>query len=744
LIISFEIQKYSIQKEISADDDPLPIGQVTSNSLDVVMNNLPIIINNADPSNYSNNDDIVIFNNDSITSPITELLQKDCQCFLYLNVFGTRVPQFTGYINDWSISENDATAKAYDVIKIFQDRNLPALKTTVTNCPVNLAIELTLRNSGINDFNLNSIKNLLFTDQYKDNKIKYFWIENGENAADCLNDIAKIYQALIYVDEYGKIIIDSLNGIIKTVINSGSTSDFTISDKSTVTDLASIVSFSEITRPVPKKFTLNYGLASLPTLNTGSIQLNNSTPIWQPDSETIALSNVELAQPLNAGDTSMYITSIDTFLNGLYDYNGYFIIDREIIYYDGIEHNVSFTKANDPKRYLYNGFGKITIHSQEELAYYQNLIISEALETYGYTISGVSITPNNVLKNLRRGMFGTKEVDHDNSSNIDGTVYNLNDTNFDILGNSLTTNGNIINFIQYNINSGGAPVSIASRLQASTPSIFIPSNKILQIPIQFKNNGWTYFRTIQKLYNPSSNSRIFTGIKIGEMNGGNEIVIAAGRSSSTKDQNCIIVKPLGEFGQEYFLDENDFGTNFINTAGPLSEAIKFEVFLKNNSVKIFINDTLITSSIVFSNITDSPYKNVKFDSDDYLILSGNKTHGVGIFTWQSNTSTVTGTNLYEISVSKNNSKISYLGVNDTNNKEEEVLINNVLDNLDTNSLNAEYNISNSFYYWTGTKNARQLKIFDVDIDQIPIRPAYNKIFLGNFSYNISALKNNYI
>jgi hypothetical protein len=526
---------------------------------------------------------------------------------------------------------------------------------------------------------------------------------------------------------------------MKSVINSSTPSDLTISDKSTVTELANIISLSEITKPVPKKFTLNYGISSLPTINTGVIQLSNSIPIWQPDSETIALSNVELAQPLNIGDTSMYLSSIDTFLNGLYDYSGYFIVEREIIYFNGIEHNISYKKEGDAAWYPYNDIGKITIYSQDNLKYYQDLIISEALQTYGYSVTQVSITPNNVLKNLRRGMFGTKEVDHDISLPIDSNsiMCNLNATEFDLLGVDLSINGSTRNTIIYDKYSKG--------------SIFIPSNKALHIPVGLKDSGFNYVKTIQKLYNPNSDSRIFTGIRIGRMGSGTEFTVAAGIGGTGGGKlNSILIKPTNAPAQEYFLNENDFGTSFINTASTFSEAIKFEIFIKNNnSVKVFINDTLITSSLVFSNIADSPYKNVKFDSDDYLILPSNliKRYGLSVFTWQKNTSNVTGTNLYEISVGPNTNKTSYLGVTENNNIEEVNLINSVLDGLDPNGLDTTnvslYDYTKSFL-WTGTKNARQLKIFDVDIDQIPIRPAYNKIFLGNFSYNISALKNNYI
>jgi hypothetical protein len=123
-------------------------------------------------------------------------------------------------------------------------------------------------------------------------------------------------------------------------------------------------------------------------------------------------------------------------------------------------------------------------------------------------------------------------------------------------------------------------------------------------------------------------------------------------------------------------------------------------------------------------------------------LSTEKSVGFGVFTWSADASNV-GTQLYEMSFSNQDDKINYLGLNQQTYNEEKILIDNVIDNIDTNGLTAGYTPP-SYFIWTGTKNIRQLKIFDVDLDQIPIQTGYSKLFTGSFSYEITALKNNYI
>lgn len=779
------LESYSILKEMSDDSDPLPIGQATSNVLSLTLNNFPIINLTSDAPSYVTQTDVIAFNDGSKTSPFYQILKRGISCFLQLTLNGITVPQFSGYINTIKSSEDNTQFEIFDIIKRLQEVNLPASRSVFSRMSIQEAVQQTLRAAGINDFDrtlpgLSTLSNFQST-------INYYWIENNENALSALDELAKIYQIAFWADEYGKIQIT----VPPTVNTSGSINMY-LNDIAVGTAQPNIVSLQENNIGIPKTLSISYDIPSVAKNPTGltvstagtakgaEIVSYSKQHLWQPQ-ELIVLSNVELGKNFLVGDNIMALTNNTSFLNRSLGYNGYYLIDDEVISFNGKQYDFycstsSLMASIASAAYILYSQNPITIYSAEQL----DKVISD-IRSASPTVTAVAHKDRNTLAEVSRGLFGTKESDHIIDS------INWKYTPSPILY-TFTTGASTTIFDLYAPKFGPLAVSTSSVI-VKDGAVIVPANRIFAIDYPYSIqtvastdiNKHNYFKALIKLglptdtASPTGNS--YCGIVFNANPGNNNSLwIGVGSHPTALDVQQVVIKAFdstGKLTQSLLFSENSptassqnagFGDQFIN----LSEPILFETWLQyaNNGsdlyAKIAINGFLFTNYTGVS-LYQTAFNNIKIaipptgSLKNYLKIDTDlkKSSNFGIFHWSSGSTSTTATptplhtTVYEI-LFGNVSNISGIGYrqDSTTIGFEKTLANTILNNMNT-PLESGAHLSSqpatpNFFYWTGSKNAREIKLFDINIEQKPIFNSNINIYTAKYGIPVEQLLQNYI
>jgi len=780
--VSTFIESYSINKEMSDDSDPLPIGQATSDVLTLNLNNFPIINGANDAPLYATQTDVIPFNNNSKNSPLYGVLRKGIGCFLKLTVNNTTIPQFSGYVNSVKASEDSTEFEIFDIIKTIQDVTLPASRSIFSKMGVEDAIQQTLRAAGIHDFDktmpgLNVIPNF-------QQKINFYWVEKDENALSAIDELAKIYQVALYSDEYGKIQIT-----IPPTLNTSGSINFYLNDIATATELSNIISFQENNAGIPKNLSISYdvpaiskaakGITVTSKEGNGSQMFNYSqSPIWQP-SEPICLSNFELGQNFLKGDTRIVLSQTTSILNRSTGYSGYYLIDQEIISFNAREYDFFYTVDSNPvasSTFIAYPSNPVKVYSQENL--------DKIVSTIKNSISGVTSVSNKekfALAEVQRGLFGTEEADHYLESSS-WTYYNpayLYSFNPD------TATNNAIFSSPTGKDFGILKVNTTASISIKNGYMTIPANNAFVIPYNY-HVPWTgdksavkhnYFRALVQLgrpgvsgsFTPTANGN-YCGIFIqGDTKRANGLWVGVGSKATGVNSQSIIVKAFGAGGVMRHMEftENTPSSSLNKSAGfgtsliDLNNPILFEVYLNRSATsntyyaKILINGFLITNlsgQALFKEVLD---KNISITSSNYLLIPCNFSDAVssnfGIFNWYSGAQTNgnVGAIVSEIVFGNSGNVLSY-NYNDTNGSNldfEKQVANDILSGIDYDkeSIKSITSLSkNNFFRWTGSKNAQEIKIFDINIDQKPIFNSNIDIYARPYQIKLSSYLNNYI
>jgi len=784
LDVSNFVESYSINKEMSDDSDPLPIGQATSDVLTLNLNNFPIISGVNDAPLYSTQNDIIPFNNNSKNSPLYGTLRKGIGCFLKLTVNSVTIPQFSGYVNSIRSSEDSAEFEVYDIIKRIQDINIPASKQFFSKMTVKNALSQTLRAAGVHDFDptLPGLNNLSPTQSY----LNYYWIESNENTLSAIDELAKIYQFALYSDEYGKIQIK-----VPPTENNVPNVNFYLNDISTGTELANIISLQENNIGIPKSLSISY---DSPNMTKGSGQtVNNikgatmmgyvSAPIWTP-TEQIVLSSAKLSASLGVGqDTITIDNQYSGLLNSEIGYSGYYLIDREIVSFDSILYDFYYTLDINPvgsSTFIPYSENPVRIYSQD----YLEKIISD-IKTASPQIKGIAHKKTDVLGGVRRALFGTKESDHllksstwndsiAKHSNY-GFVPDTTVTNFDANFGSSTGNDFGI------IGSGKGDIAIKDGYFTIPNNTATSFNYNYHIPLPNDPAGTithNYFKALIQLgvagdtssFTPTARGN-YCGIFIqADSTKKNGLWIGVGSKKTGNNSLSIILKAFGDSGKGQIYRHLEFTENdpidtdlsesngFGNTLIDLNKPILFEVYfatktVKGYPVKIYINGFLLTNKNaekLFQTVCDS---GISITTSDYLYLPCNfnkTTNNFGVFHWGPSSGNV-GAIVEELVFSNKSEIIGYdynqnSGLIVGNEKE---IANNILYNIDNekNLLDTyAYNYSNNgnnFFRWTGSNYLQGIKIFDLNIEQKPILNNGLSIFAGKYLFTTTAYLDNY-
>jgi len=410
-IVSFDI----VKEQNSSTEELLPVGYCTANSLD-----LNIIRYNQDAMQFKT------FNKYSSaevfdTSKI--YIVKNAAINAYVKVYhadGTltdskgayfKVPQGVFYVDKWSISDvGDVNIFALDAAKILQESVCPDM--VCNNYSAIAIIRRMLDAVGFTNYNFN------YTSTDSSVIVPTYWWNSSSNSSgngsvtvwDNLQDICRDSQITALVDEYNILQFYTRDYLF----DSTKSAAWAFRDAASGTLLPNIMSASKKEMPSINQINIRYKSISMATYDKSSHEileftddaimaaaiLSDIPESADPDvTPNVAHVNHYMGlQIIQVGEQDVLDPSTSTFI----PFNGYVLIDSEIIEYDAIEYMyrdsvtgdikyVDVSSKSDLSRYL--GFAAVSVDSNA-------------------TTYKTSMAPTSRYRIKTRGAFGTKKTGH--------------------------------------------------------------------------------------------------------------------------------------------------------------------------------------------------------------------------------------------------------------------------------------------------------------------------------------------
>ena len=393
------VESIEVNKELSNDSLPLPIGISNSDSMNIKFSNIP---------DGSGSGQKIPFDNMSsdYKSTLYGLIDRDVKFKAYFIVNGSKIQVGTMYTNSWNSSfDMTSAASCSDIAKYLSMTPAPIFYEESAK-PGSIIARL-LDSVGCTDYDYNELIGI------SNSYIPYYWTVRGKSVLDSIQEIVVPYQIAMYIDELGKICFKSLSSI-----RGATTPSFELTDKFSSGYIPNIISYDEQIEARPREVSVGYYTVS--PRNT-TLREDGSTTglyelVWSAPSEMLGYINNISTGPGSAmnekGKTYQYEYLEYKRADGTSDmqsYSGYVVVGDEIIGFDGKMWKFTVTYKNPsttPTEY------QIVIKSQEQLEYYKRYFLSLP--------DAYIVTPLDLcrLVNLKRAMYGSKFNDDSFSNNV--------------------------------------------------------------------------------------------------------------------------------------------------------------------------------------------------------------------------------------------------------------------------------------------------------------------------------------
>ena len=402
-VISFEISKESS----SSSEDLLPVGKITANSI-----NLELAKYNKNLLEY------VSYNRSaSLNSSLTYMV-KNAKITTFFKVYHEdglitegsekydQINQGDFYINEFNISNHgEVSLTALDSAKYLMEVVCPDI--LCESYPVTAIIRRLLDSVGYTNYKFN----LLSGADSSIPLINYFWTDGSKTVWEYLQELCRDIQMNAIVDED-----DVLQFYSRNYMYSRTTKDWNFYQEKEVNVLPNIIEFSKKEMPSANQVKVRW---STPTT---SEYLQSSDPLWQSSQSFIIAGG--LTESLGvSGNTNIAIDlsgpSVYNKLISGFNFEGYFLVDSEIIEYDAMGYqyipaettNTTVTDAINGT-VLNNGTNPINIwiESASDLSKYTAL----SKPPVGTTLQ-INIKPNGRYRIKTRGALGTTAAAHNYS-----------------------------------------------------------------------------------------------------------------------------------------------------------------------------------------------------------------------------------------------------------------------------------------------------------------------------------------
>jgi lipoprotein signal peptidase len=355
--LSSDIESFSISKESSASkDDILPVGTITANSLSINF------------SNYDQTDLKYLSYDTSLTSisSAKTYMFKNIELRPYLKVFHSsgaitsgsdvydRVEQGVFFVNDWSISSyGQVSATALDSSKYLMDTIAPDI--LCESYPVTAILRRLLDSIGFTNYNFN-----LHSTETSIPLVDYFWTDGSKTIWENIQELCRDIQMNAVVDENNILQFYSRDYMYST---SGRTVNWNFyhENDSATSRLANIQEFSQKEIPSSNKVKVFW---STPV---SSRYTGTSGPLWQSQPSFLMAGGLSNQIDAAATEMSLDFSTIDEIsrFQSSFNFNGFFLIDGEILEFDAIEYQ--YYPING------NGYTPVWITSSSDINKYKTL-----------------------------------------------------------------------------------------------------------------------------------------------------------------------------------------------------------------------------------------------------------------------------------------------------------------------------------------------------------------------------------
>jgi hypothetical protein len=402
-VISFEISKESS----SSSEDLLPVGKITANSI-----NLDLVRYNQSNLEY------VSYNRSIALDSSLNYMVKNAKIIPFFKLYHAdgaitegsekydQINQGDFYINEFSISSyGEVSLTALDSAKYLMEVVCPDI--LCESYPVTAIIRRLLDSVGYTNYKFN----LLPGTDSSIPLINYFWTDGSKTVWEYLQELCRDIQMNAIVDEN-----DILQFYSRNYMYSRTAKDWNFYKEKEGNTLPNIIEFSKKEIPSANQVKVRW---STPTT---SEYLQSSDPLWQSSESFIIAGG--LTESLGvSGNTNIAIDlsgpSVYNKLISGFNFEGYFLVDSEIIEYDAMGYQyipaeTTNTMVTDAINGTVSNNGtnpiNIWIESASDLSKYTAL----SKPPTGTTLQ-INIKPNGRYRIKTRGALGTTAAAHNYS-----------------------------------------------------------------------------------------------------------------------------------------------------------------------------------------------------------------------------------------------------------------------------------------------------------------------------------------
>ena len=399
-IVSFEVSKESS----SSSEDILPVGKITANSL-----SLSLAKYNQSSMQYKS------YNRTQALDSSIVYVNKNVKLYPYFKIYHSngvitegskkydKVSQGHYYVDSWDILDyGDVSIVALDSAKYLMETTAPDI--LCESYPATAVIRRLLDSVGFTNYNFNLTSN---TDSSIP-VINYFWTDGSKTVWDSLQELCRDIQMNAVMDENNILQFYSRNQMY-----SRTTKDWNFYYEKEGNALPNIIDFNQKDIASANEVLVYW---STPI---SSSYLGSSGPLWQSPTSFLIAGGLKDPLTSSSNKVTLDLQTPDRYsrLQSGFNFNGYFLIDSEIIEFDAIGYqyipeDVTNTQVDDALNgtVLNNGtnFINIWIESGSDLQKYRNLC-KQSIQTNG---ADTYLKPNGVYRVKTRGALGTKAADH--------------------------------------------------------------------------------------------------------------------------------------------------------------------------------------------------------------------------------------------------------------------------------------------------------------------------------------------
>jgi hypothetical protein len=412
-IVSFDI----VKEQNSSTEELLPVGYCTANSLDlniVRYDKTSLQFKGFNKYNISETIDtskVYLVKNAEVT-PFVKVYHADGTSS---DARGTyfKVPQGVFYIDKWDISDiGDVNIFALDAAKILQESVCPDM--VCENYSAIAIIRRMLDAVGFTNYNFN------YTSTDSSVIVPAYWWSSSSNSGgngsvtvwDNIQDLCRDSQMTALVDEYNVLQFYTRDYLFDSTKDSSWQFRHTASGAL----LPNIISLSKKEMPSINQINIRYKTVSMASYDKSSHEILEYTDdqimaaamlsdiLITADPEitpNVAHSNhymgLKIVEVGDEADSALHPNT-----NIFVPFNGYVLIDAEIIEYDAIEYLYQDSVTHTIKY--------VDVSSKSDLSRYLGL--AEVITTPNVTTYKTTMAPTNRYRIKTRGAFGTKKENH--------------------------------------------------------------------------------------------------------------------------------------------------------------------------------------------------------------------------------------------------------------------------------------------------------------------------------------------